>query len=320
MVLTHIALHTMAQGEAHEVSLWEINRLDSIGGFTVATIGEPKVVDTDVGKAVEFDGIDDGLLVNGNPMAGANEFTIEVVFKPSPGGLIEQRFVHFQQDDDNRILIELRSTPEDNWFLDTFIKSGTSSRALFAENFPHPTNEWQHAGLVYKDGVMKHYVNGIEELSNTVAYLEVNSGSTSLGVRQNLVSWYKGLIHTLKISHKALSPDEFMFIGDSVSSDSTSGKPVLDVINVSNNRISSSIFPNPAVEVATIGYEVQQTEHVIIKLYNLSMNQETVLLDEIQSPGVYRRTFECNSLPSGLYCYTIQIGAIIKSEKFVVLA
>ncbi|WNH07946.1 LamG-like jellyroll fold domain-containing protein [Thalassobellus suaedae] len=140
--------------------LWySLDNLSKIGGNTIEIIGNPKVIETDIGSAIEFNGIDDGLIVANNPMSGANAFTVEIIFKPYTGGGIEQRFLHFQQDDNNRILIELRNNNDNNWTLDTFIKSGSSSKALLDYSFTHNLDAWNHAALIYKDGVMQHYVN-----------------------------------------------------------------------------------------------------------------------------------------------------------------
>ena len=65
---------------------------------------------------------------------------------------------------------------------------------------------------IYKDGVMAHYVNGQKELEGNVDYQVVNSGQTSLGVRLNKVSWFKGAIHSVKVTPAVLSPTEFMEI------------------------------------------------------------------------------------------------------------
>ena len=51
------------------------------------------------GKAVEFDGVDDALFVNVHPLAGAETFTWEVIFRPYKGGKAEQRFFHLQSID-----------------------------------------------------------------------------------------------------------------------------------------------------------------------------------------------------------------------------
>ena len=161
--------------------LWLVDNLAQIGGNDVQIIGEPKVIETEIGYAVEFDGIDDGLIVDNNPVAEATAFTIEIIFKPYTGGGVEQRFLHLQQDDNNRILIELRNNNNENWSLDTFIKSGSSSQALLDYSFVHNFDEWHHAALVYKDGTMEHYVNGEKELEGTVDYQVVTFGQTSFG-------------------------------------------------------------------------------------------------------------------------------------------
>ena len=43
--------------------IWEFDNLERIGGHAVTVIGEPQVIDTSDGKAIEFDGEDDGILL-----------------------------------------------------------------------------------------------------------------------------------------------------------------------------------------------------------------------------------------------------------------
>jgi len=54
-----------------ESSVWTFDRLDRIGGHPTTVMGNPRVVDTTVGKAIEFDGIDDAVFVDAHPLAGA---------------------------------------------------------------------------------------------------------------------------------------------------------------------------------------------------------------------------------------------------------
>jgi len=194
--------------------MWLIDNVDSIEGHATTKLGDPVVVETSGGKAVHFDGVDDGLLVIANPLQGAEAFTVEVVFKPDSAypDNQAQRFVHIQNpgSEDRRILIELRLTKDHQWYLDTFIKSELSNKTLAKETALHPVGEWCHAALVYENRTMKHYVNGVEELSGEVDYLPISGGYTSLGTRMDKRSWFKGAIRTLKVTHKALSPDEFL--------------------------------------------------------------------------------------------------------------
>jgi hypothetical protein len=141
-----LCAHLTSQTTSEPV-VWAIDRLTSVGGHRTDVLGEPRVVSGDPGSAVEFDGIDDGFVVAHNPLAGATEFTIEVIFQPyasSDPANVEQRFIHMQESEDHRLLIELRLTNDNRWFLNTFIKSGDSSRVLYAEDFPHPIGPWYH--------------------------------------------------------------------------------------------------------------------------------------------------------------------------------
>lgn len=187
--------------------------LNLIGGFPVTQIGEPTIVETSAGGAIAFDGIDDGIILRGNPLKNASSFTIEVIFKPEKSypGNIEQRFVHIQnlKNEKSRILIELRLAENDKWFLDTFIKSDDSALTLYSEKYLHPVGQWYHAALVYEDGTMTHFVNGIEEMSGTVNYIPIDEGEVSIGMRMNKVSWFKGTIQKIIMTPKALKPDEF---------------------------------------------------------------------------------------------------------------
>jgi hypothetical protein len=56
---------------------------------------------------------------------------------------------------------------------------------------------------------MDTYVNGEHELSGHVAFSPFDKGTTSIGVRMNKVSWFKGAIYEIRISPKCLLPSEF---------------------------------------------------------------------------------------------------------------
>ena len=135
------------------------------------------------------------------PIAGARAFTIEAVFRPDPNGNKEQRWFHVQQDNsENRVLLETR-LDGDHWFLDTFIKSGENSHALFAENFKHPVGAWYHVALVYDGTEMRHYVDGEKELAAPLSISPLDQGQTSMGVRMNRLYWFKGANSAKCASH-----------------------------------------------------------------------------------------------------------------------
>jgi hypothetical protein len=192
-------------------AVWPIDNLKSIGETNVTLLGAPKIIETSEGRAVEFDGKQDGLLVPAQPLAGFERFTVEIVFRPDANGPQEQRFLHLQENDsENRVLIETRLTEDHQWFLDTYIRSGKTDQTLFAEKFTHPVGRWYQAALVFDGNEMRHYVNGVEELSSKITFSSLREGRTSIGVRINQVHWFKGAIRTIRFSPRPLHPSEFL--------------------------------------------------------------------------------------------------------------
>ncbi|MCC9168203.1 LamG domain-containing protein [Pontibacter sp. XAAS-A31] len=193
-----------------QTEVWHLNSLESIGNHEVSIVGNPKVINVEpAGKAVEFDGVDDGLLVDANPITGAEEFTIEVAFKPyaSYPENIEQRFLHIQDpnNESRRILIELRLNNKQEWYVDFFMRTEDASLVLIDSTKTHPVDEWATVALVYQDGQMRGYVNGVQESAGDIAYLPISAeAKTSLGTRMDKRSWFKGAIRTVTFNHEAL--------------------------------------------------------------------------------------------------------------------
>lgn len=186
---------------------WKLNSLQKIGKHKTEILGNPKLIK----DAIEFDGIDDGIFLDTNPIEGFSTFTIEAIFRPDADGAKEQRWFHIEQYPaaEVRALLETRLVGNE-WFLDTFLKSGDNRLPLYAENFKHPIGKWYHVALVYDGKVMKHYVDGNLELSGEVIFKPMSKGKISFGVRQNKVYWFKGAIKKVRFTNKALMPKEFM--------------------------------------------------------------------------------------------------------------
>src|SRR5262249_48824072 len=98
-----------APADAPQQEVWTFDRLEKIGGHPTTVLGHPRVIDTPGGKAVEFNGEDDGLQIDVHPLAGAETYTWEAIFRPD-GGNAEQRWFHLEQnpatgdDADSRML------------------------------------------------------------------------------------------------------------------------------------------------------------------------------------------------------------------------
>ena len=92
--------------------VWQFDQPATVAGCPTEVLGAPQVVENTGGRFVQFDGAHDGLVVPVNPLARLPQFTIEVLVRPEAGGGSEQRFLHVQDEVGNRVLLEIRQTPE----------------------------------------------------------------------------------------------------------------------------------------------------------------------------------------------------------------
>jgi len=191
--------------------LWTFDRLDRVGDHQTTILGDPRVVETPIGKAVEFDGVDDALVVDIHPLAGAEAFTWEAIFRPD-GGQTEQRWFHLQESgSDNRMLFEIRVI-DGQWCLDSYGHSGDAQKALMDRTRLHPLGAWYHVAAVYDGRRFSNYVNGTLQGAADIRFAPQGPGRSSIGVRMNKVNYFKGAIHLARFTRRALSPAEFLTV------------------------------------------------------------------------------------------------------------
>lgn len=173
--------------------------------------GQPQVFETVYGPAVEFNGSTDAVFVDSVPVKGMEEFTLEVIFNQYSDAAFEQRFLHIGTMEE-RILFETRVKPDGTWYFDAHVNLGKEGKVtLIDENLTHPADKWYNVTLVARKDGMTTYVNGIRQCSTDFGYKPLISGGvTSVGVRQNFKNWFRGAIIRVRVTPKALGPDEFL--------------------------------------------------------------------------------------------------------------
>lgn len=202
--------------EASGAETWTFDRLDSLGGHATRVLGHPAVIDTPLGKAVQFNGAGDAIFVDRHPLAGAQTFTWEVIFRPDSNGAPEQRFFHLQEidpatkaDTQTRMLFETRLR-DGRWCLDSFVNTDNGSRALLNFERLHSLDLWHHAAMTYDGATFRNYVNGQLEGEAPLQFLPQKGGHTSVGVRIDLRDYFKGAIRVARFTRRALKPEEFL--------------------------------------------------------------------------------------------------------------
>ncbi|MFQ5709534.1 MAG: T9SS type A sorting domain-containing protein, partial [bacterium] len=76
-------------------------------------------------------------------------------------------------------------------------------------------------------------------------------------------------------------------------------------------------YPNPFNPSTTIEFDLRQTGHVTLSIYNLLGQKVATLVDEQLTPGSYKTTFDASRLTSGVYFYTLKAGSFRATKKMV---
>lgn len=194
--------------------VWTFDRLADIGGAPTRVEGDPKLVDSPWGRAIQFDGVDDRLLIERHPLAGAAAFTFEALFRPD-GGAHAQRWFHLAEDPPapggapgTRLLFEIRVFG-DRWCLDAFANGPGYKQTLIFPDKLHPVGRWSHVAQTYDGATYRSYVDGQLQGEAAIAFKPQGPGRASVGARMNGVDYFKGAVREARFTPRALSPERF---------------------------------------------------------------------------------------------------------------
>ncbi|MEI6946371.1 LamG domain-containing protein [Paraflavisolibacter sp. H34] len=202
---------------AQAQTIWKLTDTLLVGGQQPTVLGRPQIVaGAKNTTSLFFDGVDDGLVVPVNPVAGRKAFTVEVLFRPDGDGPTAPRMLHWEDAEGNRGTIEGRLTPDRQWYLDAFLKNGKLNKGLTLIDSTklHPTDQWVWAAMVYDGKTMRSYINGKQELEGMVDIPVMGSGNIAIGVRLNKVNWFKGQIGEVRFHPKALKRKRLQRVGN----------------------------------------------------------------------------------------------------------
>ncbi|HEX8302794.1 LamG domain-containing protein [Sphingomonas sp.] len=196
--------------------VWTFDNLRGVWGLSVEIAGAPKLVASPFGKAMAFDGVDDGVFIGAHPLAGAKQFTFEAVFRPE-GGAFEQRWFHLESDEQpavapgkgsTRMLFEIRVV-EDRWYLDAFMVGQGYRQTMMAPEKTFPIGAWYHVAQSYDGTTYRSFVDGQLQMEVATPFTPQGPGRASAGMRMNRVNPFNGAIREARFTHTALGPAEF---------------------------------------------------------------------------------------------------------------
>ncbi len=195
--------------------IWKFDRLDAVGGIPTHVEGHPQLIATLAGRAVAFNGVDDALIIDQHPLAGAATFTMEAIFRPD-GGAFEQRWLHLAEFDpasndaqSPRTLFEIRVV-EDKWYLDAFTTGPGYNQALVVPEKTFPVGRWYRVQQTFDGKIYRAYVDGMLQAEAPLDFKPHGAGRSSIGMRINRVSYFKGAILEARFTPLALKVEEFL--------------------------------------------------------------------------------------------------------------
>ncbi|MBM4082340.1 MAG: LamG domain-containing protein [Planctomycetes bacterium] len=161
-----------------------------------------RVPDAWDGKCLQFDGVDDRVLLDG-PIVPPNAYTVECWIKPEapPDGSKGQ--ILFATANAAVVLMlgqkgELRA-----------VRRSSEQWHQVSDGKPIPPNQWQHVAVTYDGSVLRLYHNGVL-VAEKPAPGDARCGQVSLGYNSVTEgAFYRGLMDEVRLSARALPPDEF---------------------------------------------------------------------------------------------------------------
>ncbi len=76
-------------------------------------------------------------------------------------------------------------------------------------------------------------------------------------------------------------------------------------------------YPNPFNTTTTIKYNIQESSHVTLKIYNLAGQEIETLVNGFQTKDEYQIKWITQQLPSGIYFYRLQAGEFTETKKLI---
>lgn len=84
------------------------------------------------------------------------------------------------------------------------------------------------------------------------------------------------------------------------------------------------IYPNPALQLATFEYYLEEESHVVITIYDIIGTPVTTLVDKQLQPGTYENSYDVGNLPNGIYMANIklvnEINEKVQTIKLIIIS
>jgi hypothetical protein len=78
-------------------------------------------------------------------------------------------------------------------------------------------------------------------------------------------------------------------------------------------------YPNPFNPTTTIKYQIPELSFVMLKVYDVTGNEISTLVNEKKPAGSYTVEFDAIGLPSGVYFYKLLASSFFETKKMILM-
>ncbi len=89
--------------------------------------------------------------------------------------------------------------------------------------------------------------------------------------------------------------------------------------DIEKEVVTLDSYPNPFNPMTTIKFNLPETGHVTLKIFDTIGREIATLIDETRTAGVHQAVFNANNLPSGVYIYSLRTNAMVMNKKLLLL-
>ena len=92
---------------------------------------------------------------------------------------------------------------------------------------------------------------------------------------------------------------------------------VSEIIDFDNQDIL--VYPNPTSDKINVSYNLENSKHIKIELYDLTGNLIDQLIDKKEDSGIHQHTFNAEKYLNGTYLMVLNDGKKLIQQKVVIL-
>jgi hypothetical protein len=151
--------------------------------------------------------------------------------------------------------------------------------------------------------------------SVTTSYMGVTATNVTCGV-----NFYtkENVIFTVSSADPDLPNQSTVTANAAIYSKPDQGTDINEKKLASDFRLYQN-YPNPFNPETIISFSVPEKSHVLLSVFNILGEHVSTIVNKEVSSGEHSVKFNGGDLPSGTYCYTLNINGRIKSNKMLLL-